>query len=188
MPQPTVQTPPGWYIAGSVRTAYVSGVDPNIKMSESPSAYLKSTKRKIDGFGTVMQDIAADNYKGQRIRVSCYLKTLDVSAWTGLWMRVDRGSDTTPMAFDNMEDRAIRGTTEWTRCVVVLDVGQQATNIAFGILLSGTGTVWIDKVTFETVDNSVALTGSALYRNEPRNLDFSEAATTPDADGQTDRV
>ena len=28
MAQPTMQAPPGWHIAGSVRTAYVAGVDP----------------------------------------------------------------------------------------------------------------------------------------------------------------
>lgn len=44
MAERTTQTPPGWYVAGSVRTAYVAGVDPNITMRGSPSGYLKSTE------------------------------------------------------------------------------------------------------------------------------------------------
>lgn len=73
-----------------------------------------------------------------------------------------------------MEDRALRGTTDWTECVVVLDVGARASNIAFGVLLSGTGTVWIDRMKFEAVDDSVPVTSAARSRDEPRNLDFAE--------------
>ena len=80
MSEPTTQTPPGWSVAGSVRAAYVAGVDPHAVMGDGPSGYLKSTRWKIDGFGTLMQEIAPDNYAGGRIRVSCYLKTADVSA------------------------------------------------------------------------------------------------------------
>lgn len=186
MPQPTTRTPPGWHLAGTARTAYVAGIDPGVQMGVRPSGYLKSTKRKIDGFGTLMQDIAPDRYVGGRIRVSCYLKTLDVSAWAGLWVRVDRARDVSPIAFDNMEDRAIKGTTEWTQCVVVLDVGERASNIAFGVLLSGTGTVWIDRMRFEAVDASVPVTSPPAYRDEPRNLDFSEPIKPPAANEPTE--
>lgn len=179
MAKPTTETPPGWYVAGTVRTAYVAGVDTNVTMGGGPSGYLKSTRRKIDGFGTLMQDIAPDKYAGGRIRVSCHLKTLDVSAWAGLWVRVDRGRGESPIAFDNMEDRGIKGTTDWTECIVVLDVGERASNIAFGVLLSGTGTVWIDRMRFESVDDSVPVTSPPAYRVAPRNLDFTERPMPP---------
>ena len=174
MAEPTTQTPPGWYVAGSVRTAYVAGVDPNVTIGGTPSGYLKSTRRRIDGFGTLMQDIAPDNSAGGRIRVSCHLKTFNVSAWAGLWVRVDRGRGESPTAFDNMEDRGIKGTTDWTECVVVLDVAERASNIAFGVLLSGTGTVWIDRMRFESVDSSVPVTSPPAHPEVPRNLDFAE--------------
>ena len=174
MSERTTQTPRGWHIAGTVRAAYVAGVDPQVAMGDRPSGYLKSSRRKIDGFGTLMQEIAPDNYAGGRIRVSCFLKTADVGGWTGLWVRVDRGYERPPIAFDNMEDRALRGTTDWTECVVVLDVGARASNIAFGVLLSGTGTVWIDRMQFEAVDDSVPVTSRSLSPDEPQNLDFAE--------------
>ena len=186
MAEPTTQTPPGWYLAGSVRTAYVAGTDPNVTMRGNPSGYLKSTKRRIDGFGTLMQDIAPDKYAGGRIRVSCHLKTLNVSAWAGLWVRVDRGRDVSPIAFDNMEDRGIKGTTDWTECVIVLDVGKRASNIAFGVLLSGTGTVWIDRLQFETVDESVPVTSPPAHPEAPRNLDFAEPTAPRKPDPATD--
>ena len=34
-------------------------------------------------------------------------------SWAGLWMRVDKGKDM--VAFDNMQDRPIKGTTDWQR-------------------------------------------------------------------------
>ena len=186
MAQPTTQTPPGWHIAGSIRSGYVAGVDPNVGMGGGPSGYLKSTRRKIDGFGTLMQDIAPDNYAGGRIRLSCYLRTVDVSAWAGLWARVDRSRDAPPIAFDNMEERAVKGTSDWIECVVVLDVGRQASNIAFGVLLSGMGTVWIDRMIVEAVDQSVPVTSPPAYRDEPRNLDFAELPTSPTTDQPSD--
>ena len=186
MVQPTTQTPPGWHIAGTIRTAYVAGVDPNVSMGGGPSGYLKSTKRTIDGFGTLMQGIAPDNYVGGRIRASCYLKTVDVSAWAALWVRVDGDRNAPPIAFDNMEERAVKGTTDWTECVVVLDVGPGASNITFGVLLSGTGTVWIDRMKFEAVDQSVPVTGSSANRADPRNLDFAERPGSPTAQQPSD--
>ena len=179
MEEPTTQTPPGWSIAGSLRAAYVAGVDPNVKRGDSPSGYLRSTKPVVDGFGTLVQDIASDKYVGARIGLSCYLKTADVSGWCGLWMRVDADRDDPPIAFDNMEDRAIRGTTDWTECVVVLDVGKRAKSISFGVLLSGTGTVWIDQLKFDLVDDTVPLTSPPNFRDEPRNLDFSGLSEPP---------
>jgi len=52
-------------------------------------------------------------------------------------MRGDKGTEV--IAFDNMQKRAINGTTGWQRYEVVLDVPKDATVVAFGILLNGGG-------------------------------------------------
>jgi hypothetical protein len=39
--------------------------------------------------------------------------------------------------FDNMDDRPIKGDSEWQQYAVVLDVPSEATALAYGILLSG---------------------------------------------------
>ena len=41
-----------------------------------------------------------------------------MSDYAALWMRVDGGGKV--IKFDNMEDRPVKGTTEWKRCSVVL--------------------------------------------------------------------
>jgi hypothetical protein len=85
-----------------------------------------------------MQEISADAYHGKRVRLSANAKASDVQGWAGLWMRVD-GDGSRPLAFDNMGNRPIKGTTDWKRYDIVLDVAGQATDVAFGILLTGRG-------------------------------------------------
>jgi hypothetical protein len=41
----------------------------------------------------------------------------------------------------------------------VLDVPPQATNVAYGILLAGSGRVWLDGASIDKVDASVPTTG-----------------------------
>ena len=90
------------------------------------------------GFGTLMQDFDAAQWRGKRLRLSAWVKSADVKPGSGVWMRID--IDKTSAAFDNMVNRAIRGTTEWTKYEVVLDVAEQATGIYLGLILDGKGT------------------------------------------------
>ena len=77
------------------------------------------------------------------------------------------------MSFDNMQGRPIKGTNDWTRYEIVLDVPQPATNLAFGVLLDGQGKLWIDDIQFQIVDSSVPTTGNlSSSRKAPENLDF----------------
>lgn len=89
-------------------------------------------------------------------------------------MRVDAANHKT-VSFDNMQQRPITGTSDWRSYTVVLDVPAESESISFGVLLAGTGKVWIDNVRFEEVDASVPVTGSlapAALRPAPSNLDF----------------
>ena len=76
------------------------------------------------------------------------------------------------LAFDNMEDRPIKGTSDWTRYDVVLDVAKEAKGIAFGILLKGEGTVWLSGATFEDVGMEVASTNTWGRESRPANPNF----------------
>lgn len=166
--------PHGWFIAGNKPTSYESGVDPQSAYGGRPSAYLKSKVSKIDGFGTLMQEFRAEHYLGKRVRFSAFVKTEEAQDWAGLWMRVDNGSR--QIAFDNMQSRPIKGTTDWNKYEVVLDVPQEATGIFFGVLLSGPGTVWLNNVNFEIVGASVPTTGGETVQmpDEPVNLNFQD--------------
>ena len=73
-----------------------------------------------------------------------------------------------------MMDRPIKGTTTWQNYEVVLDVPQDATGIAFGILLNKSGWVWLNGVKFESVglDVPVTVKAPAQLPEGPTNLNF----------------
>jgi len=162
--------PSGWRLLGSKPASYNTGIDPEVAYEGHSAAYLKSKEPVPEGFGTLMQEFNADKYVGKRVRFSAAVKSQTVEDWAGLWMRVDKGSQLA-VAFDNMQDRPIRGTSDWRTYEVVLDVPSDATNIAFGILLNKSGSVWISNVNFEIVDSSVPTT-APNHRDEPTNLGF----------------
>lgn len=167
--------PKGWRLAGSGRADYQVGVDRKIKKSGKASGFLRAKATWKKGFGTLMQAIAPDRYKGKRIMLTAWVKAKDVVLWSGLWMRVDAGRKV--LAFDNMQTRPIRGTRGWKRYHIVLDVEAQATNISFGLLLSGRGWLWLDDVRIKVVDRSVPLTGALRQPPKPttpRNSSFEE--------------
>lgn len=117
--------------------------------------------------GIVQQTIRADRYRGQRVRLSGWVRmSADTASMAqgSLWMRVDGKAG--PLTSDYMTDRLITGTRDWAPYTVVLDVPRDATGITFGMLLSGRGQLWLDDVKFETAGKDVAITGRpghALY-------------------------
>lgn len=174
---PADHAPSGWFMAGSKPANYQTGVDQAVVENGQPSAFLKSAVPTTDGFGTLMQTISASEYAGKRVRLRAWVRSQDVADWAGIWMRVDRGS--TSVAFDNMQNRPIKGNQSWETCDVVLDVPQNATSISFGILLSGAGEVWMSDLTFEIVGNEVPTTNLTPNPmtpppNRPANLNFTE--------------
>jgi hypothetical protein len=164
--------PEGWLLAGSNPGNYETGLDPQASYHGFPSAYLKAKQSAIEGFGTLMQEFSAERYAGKRVRLTASVKAEEVAEWAGLWMRVDKGS--AAVSFDNMKDRPIKGTATWQNYEVILDVPQDATAIAFGILLNKSGSVWLNSVKFESVGLDVPATGNAPARlpEGPTNLNF----------------
>jgi len=165
--------PRGWLLAGTKPSEYEVGVDVDQMYQGHATAFLKSKTLNADGFGTLMQSIKAEQYLGRKVRLSGLVKSEEVLGWAGLWMRVDK--EKSPVAFDNMENRAIKGTTGWQRYDVVLDVPKDATAISFGILLAGSGVVWLNGTKFDVVDADVPVTntGEKVLPEKPINLEFA---------------
>jgi hypothetical protein len=174
--------PKNWIKAGDKPDSYDMGIDKGAGQDGKNAATIKSIDKKIKGFGTLMQICLPDKYLGKRVRMTGYMKTKDVSEWAGFWFRVDQPNSNISSSFDNMHDgkrnRSVKGTTDWMKYEIVLDVALDASDLAFGALLSGTGQIWFNKISFEVVDKSVETTGNdtenAMPCNEPTNLDFEK--------------
>ncbi len=79
------------------------------------------------------------------------------------------------LSFDNMQQRPIKGDADWKDYEVVLDVPEDAKGIFFGILLAGTGTVWMNSANFEIVGKGVPTMDSKHATPEgPQNLSFEK--------------
>ncbi|BFH65820.1 helix-turn-helix transcriptional regulator [Paenibacillus azoreducens] len=168
--------PKGWMISGVYTHQYQVNIDPiHVHRGKASGMVRGADDADPQGFCTLMQMFKPGKYAGQRLRLSGFLKTENVKDCSGLWMRVD-GKDEVPLNFDNMSDRPVSGTTAWGQYEVVLDIPPYAEAVAFGVLLSGPGKVWLDGIRFDIVDQSVPTTGSVVDNSqlpdEPVNLDF----------------
>jgi hypothetical protein len=173
-PQQTEHAPTGWFLAGNNPSNYRTGVDHSDLHNGLPSAYLAALEKGA-GFGTLMQSINASEYAGKRIRLRGWAKSQDVGDWAGLWMRVDKGREA--VAFDNMQNRGIKGTQSWNTYDIVLDVPAGATSINYGVLLTGTGEVWLNDLSLEVVGNDTPTTGTTIAAAAPQrpvNLGFTQ--------------
>lgn len=167
----------GWQLSGSHPFNYQMGIDREIFHKGKASGFLKSVTVQSQGeFATMMQQFKAEKFLGKRIKLSGFIKTKDVGGFCGFWMRVDDALGDV-LQFDNMSDRPVVGNSEWNHYSIVLDVPENSVVIAFGVLLSGNGQVWIDELKFEEVDKETPTTNidfSADLLDEPTNLSFEE--------------
>lgn len=162
----------GWFLRGSEPSSYEIGIVEDGQRN-GKVAYLKSINPEIKNkFGTIMQSFSAEKYLDTKLKLTGYIKTKDVKGWVGMWMRVD-GKKKHSLSFDNMGNRKIKGTTEWTKYEIILEVPKDSKSISYGVLLNETGMVWLDDLTFEIVLKSTATTGKKLSV-APENNNFEE--------------
>lgn len=163
--------PAGWMVAGNAPQDYEYGTEVQ-PADGSHAAYIKSKpSAEGKGFGTLMQMVGADEYRGGRWKLSARIRTADANK-AQMWMRVD-GPGNTMKAFDNMDDRPITGNSGWKRYEIVLEVPADSTAVAFGFFLFGGGQVWADDFKLERVSESTPVTGKRQDRPPtPTNLDF----------------
>jgi anti-sigma factor RsiW len=151
------ELPRGWTVSGGQPEAYEVGVDRAMAHGGRASGYVRSISPEPIGSGTLGQTFRAEAYRGQRVRLSGYVRAGLGSGWTGLWMRVD-GQRGEQLALSDMRDRPITNTVGWERHEVVLDVPQESASITIGVSLEGTGWVWVDDFRFEVVGLDVPTT------------------------------
>jgi len=119
-------------------------------------------------FGVATASFPIEAAAGKRVHYSGYIKTKDITrGWAGLWWRVDGKSGV--LAFDNMEDRGAKGTTDWKRYEIDLPVAADVTNINFGAIHTGDGSAWFDGL-------EVTLDGKPYQEKTSFDLDFESTS------------
>jgi erythromycin esterase-like protein len=129
-----------------------------------------ASRAQSGAFGVATATFPLKEAAGKRVRFSGYIKTEQVTrGFAGLWWRVDGKEQGRSLAFDNMQDRGVKGTTDWERYAIELEVPEDATNINFGALFPGQGTAWFDHFAVELDGKEYVTDG----------LDFDFEGATP---------
>ncbi len=143
--------PKGWTIFGDGS----GNISTNLDFVKEGKASVQLEIKNGSGFKALALTLP-QIYAGKEITLSGYIKTENVSQdFAGLWMRIDPD-----VAFDNMQSRGIKGTTDWTKYEVTLKMQPEETKqIVLGAILSGDGKMWVDdlKITIDGKDISKAL-------------------------------
>ena len=176
--------PTGWE-RSTVASAnnYLITVDTSTKHEGNASASIKfGCGNDEESWTALSQSIAADDYRGKRVRLTGWLRTAEATHG-GFFMRVD--TDRGAVALDNMDNRAVKGTSDWKMYSIVLDVPTAATKIVFGPILAGKGQVWADDFKLDIVDHSISstningLAGAWEEQQPPRSKATAEASKRP---------
>jgi len=161
-----------------MQTPDVAGVIVRDFVTKNDTAYLGDLRKATElikvgpqaqgpAFGIATARFPTEAAAGKRVHYSGYIKTKDITrGWAGLWWRVD--GKTGVLAFDNMEDRGARGTTDWKRYEIDLPVAADVTNINFGALHTGDGSAWFDGL-------EVTLDGKPYLDKTNFDLDFESS-------------
>jgi len=150
-------------VAGSTDPALIAWryLGPGFAGANRPGPYAaKRTHRTqspnptIEGFATLMQTVPADDLRGKTVRLRGKVRAVvrDGQGAAALWLRVDR-ADRAMGFFDNMGDRPVRDAA-WRDYVIEGPVAADATNVAFGVMASGTVQADFDAIDLEVRDAS----------------------------------
>ena len=173
---PARAVPRGWQLSATTQEHYQVSLDSQAHGGKASACIASQGLPPARAHAVLGQKIHARRYRGQRLRMTAAVRTREVQGWAGMWMRVDPLQGPS-LEFDNMQDRPITGTTEWTSYSIELTVPPESEYIFFGVLLNGRGQVWFDSVRLEAV--GAALPADKLRRRlrgelEPFNLDFEQ--------------
>ncbi|GGG20453.1 hypothetical protein GCM10011344_21360 [Dokdonia pacifica] len=151
---------------------YKVNIDSTVVKQGNYSASIESIKKGKD-FSAWGFTIPA-TFGGKKIKLTGYVKTENVSdGYGGLWMRIDP-----QVGFDNMNNRGIKGSTDWKKYEIELDLKpNEATNIVVGGILVGKGKIWID-------DLEVTVDGKSLDKAPPKKLSGAQKDTAFDEGSQ----
>jgi len=109
-------------------------------------------------------------YEGEKVELKAYMKMEDVKdGFIGLMLRID--GDSGILEFDNMMDKNIQGTSDWTQYTITLPYPKDAKSIMIGPILSGTGKLWVDNIELLIDGNDISVAKQKVQKIYKASLD-----------------
>lgn len=135
------------------RTTHEDGVVRSSREGQA-SAFLRSTKASAQVMATLRQTIKADDYRGKLLRFSGEVKVEQVEQQAGLYLRTNKQAERL------RAENVVQGTHDWTRYEATTPVSEDALFIRFGLVLSGTGQIWLANARLEVIEQDGMLPAS----------------------------
>jgi uncharacterized protein YbdZ (MbtH family) len=105
------------------------------------------------GYAAARFNFPVDALRGKRAGLFADVRVENVSKGSRLWLRVDRPGQF-GAASDDMEDRPLRGTSDWFTVAVHVDVPSDASTLLGGIALEGSGKISVSNIRIEAISNN----------------------------------
>lgn len=141
-------------------------------------AFIRSRKNVgVKVHALIYQAVSSGEYRGGKLTLKGFLRTKEVKGWAGLWVRAEDAQGRV-LAFRNMMERPVRGSTDWSPHLVSIDLPEQTAKVVFGALLVGEGEVWVDKLSLQGAGPERAIEQLRQkirsLPDKPANLGFEE--------------
>jgi len=163
-PQAVGQRPSPWRLVRDHADEVRASFDTSVGHTSRGSVRLIA-ERRTKGEVAVLQPFRAATWRGKRVRLSGFLAATISSGEGGLVAVINNG--TRYGNYHSSKERIVPGDAGWRLLTVTLDVPEDATLLSIGVWLRrGSGTVWLDDVTFDEVTRGVA-TDSVPRRSAP---------------------
>lgn len=156
------------------KDGYEANLDSTVVHSGKYSARISCTQNCND-FKALGLNLPS-NYPGRKITLTGWIRTENVTGgYAGLWMRIDPR-----IGFDNMQDRGIKGTNDWKKYSITLELEPQLTkNIVVGALLVGGGKMWVDDMEIRIDGKMLKDVKPILTKSFPADKDTVFATHSP---------
>lgn len=137
--------PAGWKVSGA---GYEIALD---SLALEGKRSLRLIRARPGGFAGASQTVSTVGLNATRVRLSGYVRTVDVTGGAAGFAMLVWGSGPRPIYVESITDAAL---PQWTRYDLELPVPSGATRVEFGAQFTGSGTAWFDAVSLEMVNDT----------------------------------
>jgi len=145
----TSRLPPGWDVQDEDATFELDAVT-----RRGGAHSLRVTSTTEPSRVRFSQALDPRSIRGERVRVSAYVKAGSGAATRVAGLRVRVEDDTGLIYIDRTQEPVAAGASGWARLEIEAPLASTATELSFGGELYGGGWAWFDDFTFELVDTS----------------------------------
>ena len=148
-----------WHQWSFFAANYTAAPDPTVQHDGHATVCLASTASATPAQWSSFNhdETEMEKFRGNRIRVSIWIKSEKVSGGTGVWINGDANGK----SFNEGQKghRPLRGTKDWKQYSAVIDVPEGTSDLSWGIVMNGTGKIWIDTDSAQCVVESTGTHG-----------------------------